>query len=147
MTRIAIYNALDVLAISSNVIYAAEKSIVWCAPQSVTALFVRYGILKNMRTFLQRGGSVRALIYAEDPSAESTRELVGADADVRLVNHDPLDFVLVADGRESISSLSVARGHLSPESPFAAFWTDEPSYAQCLLFSFEEEWALSSKYS
>jgi len=147
MTRLAVSSILDVLAISSNVINAAETSIVWRAPRSVTTLFVRYGIFERVHAFAQHQGSVRGLIYADDPSAESIRELVGTGADIRLVNHDPPDLMLVADGRESISSLSVAPGHLFPDSPFMAFWTDEPSYAQWLLSSFEAEWTLSAKFS
>ncbi|MGA7075626.1 MAG: hypothetical protein WBZ42_03640 [Halobacteriota archaeon] len=138
-------NLNDLLAINSAIIDAAQSTIVWLAPQSITALFVRYRIFESVKTFLERGGSVRGITYAVDPCVETVRALVraGAGADIRHTHDNPRKFMLIGDDRESVSSFHVEPERLCLESPIVAFWTDEPNYAQWLLSSFEAEWTLS----
>jgi hypothetical protein len=145
MVRSAVTNLNDLVAISSAIIDAARSTIVWLAPQSLTALFVRYGIFESAKTFMERGGSVRGITYVADPCVETVRELIRGGADIRHTHRNPREFILIGDGEESISSVYIEPEHLSLENPIVAFWTDEQNYAQWLLSIFQAEWDLSVK--
>ena len=143
MVRSVVTNLNDFLAINSAIIDAAQSMIVWLAPQSLTALFVRYGVFESAKTFMERGGSMRGITYVADPCFETGPELEHAGADIRHMHHNPREFMLIGDGGESISAVYIEPWHLSPEGSIVAFWTDELNYAQWLLSSFEAEWTLS----
>jgi hypothetical protein len=145
MVHRVVTNLNNLLAISTAIIDAAQTTVVWLAPQSVMALFVRHGILASAKTFMERGDSMRGIIYDADPCVETIRELVRAGAEIRHMHHNPREFMLIGDGRESISSVNIEPEHLSFESPIVAFWTSDPDYAQWLLSAFETEWTLSAK--
>jgi hypothetical protein len=147
MVRRVVTNLDDLLVISSAIMDAAQSTIVWLAPQSVMALFVRHGIFESAKTFMERGGSVRGITYVADPCIEPVQELVRAGADVRFTHQNPRQFMLIGDGKESISSVYVEPEHLSLESSITAFWTSDPDYAQWLLSAFEAEWTLSVEFS
>ncbi len=52
-------------------------------------------------------------------------------------------FMLVGDGRKSISSMSIDAERLSVSTPVVALWSDEPIYAEYLMSTFETVWAHS----
>jgi len=51
-------------------------------------------------------------------------------------------FIIVVDGRKSISTISVDVKHLSIDTPVAALWnwSDDPTYAEYLMSIFETAW-------
>jgi len=49
-------------------------------------------------------------------------------------------FMLVGDGRESISSVSIDVRSLSIDTPVVALWSDDPTYAEYLMSIFETTW-------
>ena len=56
MIRSVVNTVKDLIATSSDIIDAAQASIVWYAPPSVLSLFVRCGVFKSSKTFLEGGG-------------------------------------------------------------------------------------------
>ena len=50
-------------------------------------------------------------------------------------------FLLVADKKQSISSIHVNVEDLSVDAKILAFWSQEPTYAEYLMANFEEAWA------
>ncbi|MGA3199029.1 MAG: hypothetical protein ABSD89_06430 [Halobacteriota archaeon] len=48
--------------------------------------------------------------------------------------------MLVADKRESISSLNMKANDLSLDDALVVFWTDNQAYAEFLSATFEAEW-------
>ena len=147
MVRRVVTNLDDLLIISSAIMDAAQSTIVWLAPQSVVALFVRHSIFESAKTFIERGGSMRGITYVADPCIETVQELVRASAYIRFIRQNPRQFMLIGDDKESISSVHIEPERLSLESPITAFWTSDPDYAQWLLSAFEAEWTLSVKFS
>jgi len=145
MVRRVVTNLDDLLVISSAIMDTAQSTIVWLAPRSVVALFVRHGIFESAKTFMERGGFVRGITFVADPYVETVLELVRAGADIRFIHENPRQFMLLGDDKESVSSVSIEPEHLSIESPITAFWTSDPNYAQWLLSAFEAEWTLSVK--
>ena len=49
-------------------------------------------------------------------------------------------FMLVGDRRKSISSMSVDVERLSVNTPVVALWSDDPTYAEYLMSTFEVAW-------
>lgn len=71
------------------------------------------------------------------------RQFLDIGEDVRHVDQYGGNFMLVVDKRESISSIPQQRvniGRLSLDDRVVAFWTDDPSYAEYLISTFEAAW-------
>lgn len=126
----------------STIIDDAQTAIDWIAPRSVFVLFVERGIYKSAQAFAERGGSMRGIVCSSDAGTKTIRELVRVGADIRNIPYDPLEFMLIGDNRETISSLHIPE-RLSIESSIAAFWTSDPTYAEWCLSRFEIEWTQS----
>ena len=52
-------------------------------------------------------------------------------------------FMLVGDEKESISTITVNGENLSIDTPVVALWSNDPSYAEYLLSTFEMAWEQS----
>ncbi len=143
MIRSAVSTVKDLIATSSSIIVAAQTSIVWCAPPSVLNLFVRGGVFKSLKTFLEGGGSVRGVTQISPFSAGPVHQLVQVGAAIHHAPQPLRVFMLVGDVRESVSALQIDPERLSLTMPVVAFWTDDATYAEWLLNEFEAEWMQS----
>ena len=68
------------------------------------------------------------------------RERLDNGEEVRHIDQFRGAFMLVADKKESISSINVNTEDLSLDDPVVAFWTDDQAYVDFLIDTFEAEW-------
>ena len=138
--RTIITGVTDALAICSNIIESAENEVVYISPPSLLLLASQLGLVERVKLFIQKGGRVRGIT---DFSHEHIKEMQkGLDNGVE-VRHFPQYqgiFMLVGDGRESISSVSIDVRSLSIDTPVVALWSDDPTYAEYLMSIFETTW-------
>jgi len=71
------------------------------------------------------------------------REILDIGTDLRHVSQYQGIFMLVADRRESISSMSIDVERLSIDTPVVALRSDDPTYAEYLMSTFETAWEQS----
>lgn len=130
------------LASGEQLIRHAKKDIV-CIPPDTLNVAGHYGVLDTYGEARRRGVNVRLVINIRRDILSDVRKLIDDEIAVR---HYP-DYaglrLLVADGRESLTSINVDIKRHSLDESVAAFWCDSPTYAQYLIHVFEMAWGQS----
>ena len=137
-----ITNVTDALAICSNIIESANNEIIYITPPSLLVLASYFGLAERAKLFIQKGGRVRGIADFSYSFIKEIQSWLDIGEDVRHFPQYQGMFMLIGDGRESISSISVDVEHLSIDTPVAALWNwkDDPTYAEYLMSIFETTW-------
>jgi len=138
-----ITSVTDALAICSNVIEAANNEIIYISPPSLLVLGSQLNLRETIKMFIQRGASARGVADFSYQYIEEMREILDIGTDLRHVSQYQGIFMLVADRRESISSMSIDVERLSIDTPVIALRSDDPTYAEYLMATFETAWEQS----
>jgi hypothetical protein len=131
----------DAIAIASTIIESAERELAWLVPAPMLAMAAPYNLDEKSKVLIQKGGRVRAITTISSPYVEIVRRHLELGEDVRHVEHYGEVFLLVADNKQSISSIHVNVEDLSADAKILAFWSQEPAYTEYLMSNFEQAWA------
>ncbi|MGZ4905032.1 MAG: TrmB family transcriptional regulator [Halobacteriota archaeon] len=133
----------DVVTVSLSALASAEKEWVAIVPPIGTVLSSLFAI-EDDKKFIDRGGRIRFITDITYPYVETIREHLDAGMEVRhFYKYSGLLF-FVFDGKIGLSAINVAdltRASLSV--PISVLWTDDPTYAQYLVATFELLWEQS----
>jgi len=135
-----ITNVTDGLAIVSSIIESSNNEVVYICPPSLLILSSELGLAERAKLFIQNGGRVRGIADFSYQYIEGIRELLNIGEDVRYIPQYQGIFLLVGDRKESISSMSVDAKNLSVDTPIVALWSEDPTYAEYLVSTFEMAW-------
>jgi len=137
-----ITNVTDALAICSNIIESANNEVIYITPPPLLVLASHFGLAESTKLFIQKGGRVRGIADFSYPFIREIQSWLDIGEDVRYFPQYQGMFMLVGDGHESISSISIDVEHLSIDTPVVALWNwkDDPSYAEYLISIFETAW-------
>jgi len=144
-----ITSIIEALAICSNIIESAENEVVYLSPYSLLVLAPQFGLAERTKTLIQKGGHMRGIGHVRGiadfsyPYIKEIRQRLDTGADVRYVSQYQGIFMLVADKRESISSMSIDVESLSIDTPIVALWSNNPTYGEYLISNFEIAWKQS----
>jgi hypothetical protein len=138
-----ITSVTDVLAISSSIIESANSEIVYLSPPSLLILASQFSLSEKTRRLIQRGGGARGIADFSYPYIKEIQGSLDNGEDMRYFPQYQGTFMLVGDGQESISSMNVDAESLSIDTPVVALWSDNPTYAEYLVSTFELTWEQS----
>jgi hypothetical protein len=130
----------DALAAGSNIIDSAKNEIIWLLPPAFLVLADQYGVSEKYKMLIEKGGRGRGLTQISGINRDAARKFLDIGEEVRHIDQFQGALMLVADKRESISSLNVSIEDLSLDDRVVAFWTDDSSYAEYLIATFEDAW-------
>jgi hypothetical protein len=133
----------DALAVGSTIIESATREIAWLLPPAILVLSVQYSLHDKSKALIERGGRMQGMFSIGPLYVELARSFLDIGVDVRHIDHYKGVFFLVADQKQSISSLYINPEELSPDDKIVAFWSDDPAYAEYLLSHFELAWLQS----
>ena len=138
-----ITSVTDTLAICSSIIESASNEVAYLSPPSLLVLASQLGLREKIKLLIQKEARVRGIADFSYQYISEMRELLDIGTDVRHISQYQGIFMLVGDGRESISSMSIDVESLSIDTPLIALWSDDPTYAEYLLSTFEMAWEQS----
>ena len=138
-----ITSVTDALAICSSIIESANNEVVYIAPASLLVLASNFGLVERAKLFMQKGGHARGIADFSYPFIKEIRGWLDIGQDVRYFPQYQGIFMLVGDGRESISSMSIDVKSLSIDTSVVALWSNDPTYAEHLMSNFEIAWEQS----
>jgi hypothetical protein len=136
-------NVKDVIAAGSTLVESAQNDIIWLLPPQMLVFAGQYGLTDKAKMLIDNGGRVRGITQISGTYLRVVRELLDIGKDVRHIDQYRGEFMLVVDRRESISSIPQQiddLGDLSLDDRVVGFWTDDPSYAEYLISTFESAW-------
>jgi hypothetical protein len=136
-------NVKDAIAAGAAIVESAKNEIVWVLPPQALVLAAQYGLSEKSKILIEEGGHVRGITDISSPYISVVRQLLDIGEEVRHLDRYQGEFMLVADQRDSLSSLAQQTADLRDlalDDRIAAFWTDDPSYAEYLVTTFETVW-------
>jgi len=138
--EITIKNVKDTLAASSNIIESAQNEVVWILPPNYLAYSFQFSIPEKSKMLIEKGGRVRGITKISGAYLDPVRKLLDSGEELRHIDQFPGVFMLVADNKESISSMSINAENLTLDDPTVALWTDNKAQAEFLTATFETTW-------
>jgi hypothetical protein len=136
-------NVKDVIAASSSALEAAKNEIIWILPPQMLALADQFGLTNKTKSFIEKGGHVCGITQISGAYLRFVQALLDIGENIRHVNEYQGEFMLVVDKRESISSIpqqNLDLDNISLNDQIVGFWTDDLTYADYLVTSFEAVW-------
>ena len=138
--EITIKNVRDTLAAGANIIESAQNEVAWILPPNYLAYSFKFSIPQKSKMLIEKGGRVRGITKISGASLDPVRKLLDSGEELRHTDQFPGVFMLVADNKESISSMNVNAENLTLDDPTVAFWTDNKAQAEFLIATFETAW-------
>ena len=138
---VVINSIQDVLAVASQILESAKDEIFWLVPPSLLSLSIHYGFTEKTRAFIQRGGASRGIVPLLHTNVGEVWTSLDIGEDVRHAGGVHEIYMLVADRQHSISAINIGTDEFAFDTPVTAFWSDDPTYAEYLLASFENAWS------
>jgi hypothetical protein len=145
--KIIIESVKDALAVGSSIIESAKNEIVWLLPPEMLIFSDQFGLTNKFQTLIENGGRVRGITKITSVYSKVIQRLVDIGEEIRHVDRYQGAFMVVGDKKESISSIYLDLEGLSLDDALRAFWTDNQSYTDYLMSTFDFEWngALDAK--
>jgi len=138
--KIIIENVRDALAAGSNIVESAEKEVVWLLEPAFLVFSIQFGIAEKTKALIENRCRVRGITKISGTSLDPVRKLLDNGEEVRHIDQYEGAFMVVADKKESISSINVNTEDPSLDDRIVAFWTDDQAYADFLMATFEAAW-------
>jgi len=133
----------DAIAAASAVVESAESELLWLLPPELLAFAGTYGLTTRSKMLIENGVRVRGITQISEAHIDMVRRFLDIGEEVRHIDQYRGEFLVVADKKESISSIpqqAVTVDGLSLDDRIIGFWTDDPTYAEYLANIFEASW-------
>ena len=133
----------ELVAMSGPIATAAKNEIVLVTPEEVIAVASLFGIIEEVKKVIGRGTSFRTLTDVSYSGIEFTQEALDVGEDVRHLDGYQGVYFAVIDRKVCLHGINLDIKHISLTQPIAMLYTDDPTYAEYLLATFEMLWQQS----
>ena len=100
-------------------------------------------IIEDEKKFMDRGGKIKVITDFSYPHIEIVQQLLDIGNDVRQLTGYRGILFSVFDRKISTSAINVDINRVSLDTPMSLLWTDDPTYADYLISTFEMLWERS----
>jgi phosphatidylserine/phosphatidylglycerophosphate/cardiolipin synthase-like enzyme len=135
-----IKSIIDAIAVALQIIESAENEVAWLVPRPALIYASQYGVNDISKVLIQKGVHIRGITDISYPYIDIVRERLDIGEDVRHFEKYQGEFMLIGDVRQGLSSINIDVESLSLDTPVVALWTDDPTYAEYLMSTFEVAW-------
>ncbi len=129
----------DVVTAKLSILNSTEKEWFAVVPTILTVFSSLY-FVEDDKKFLDRGGEIRFITDITHPYVELIQQHVDMGMEVRHLDRYAGLIFCVFDERISITAINTDLKRVSLNEPISALWTDDPTYAQYLVSTFELLW-------
>ena len=138
---VVINSVRDALAVALQILESAQEELVWLIPPSINSLSRNYDFVEKARAFIQQGGASRGIVPISQANVGEVQMSLKNGEDVRHSDEVHELFMYVGDRQQSISAINIGIDEYTLDTPVTAFWSEDPTYAEYLLASFENAWS------
>jgi len=130
----------EFLAVATSLIDSLGEEFLVAGPEIMFVIASLYGTNEVIKKFMDRGGKMRVISDISYSSIESVQQVLDMGEDIR--HYDKYQGIIFAvfDRKTSISAINVDIKSVSLHEPMTALWTDDPTYANYLVSTFELLW-------
>jgi sugar-specific transcriptional regulator TrmB len=129
----------DVLTMALSTLNSAEKEWVAVIPTIATVFSSLYN-LEDDKKFIDRGGTIRFITDITYPYVELIQQHLDMGMEVHHFDKYAGLLFFVFDKKISVSGINVDVKRVSLNEPLSVLWTDDLTYAQYLVSTFEMLW-------
>jgi hypothetical protein len=143
MVKKVVENIRAIIAVGSTILESARNEILWLLPPQMLIYSWQLGLTEKLRAVIEKGGQVRGITQISGTDVGVVRRLLDIGEGVRHVDEYRAEFMLVADKKLSVSSIphqNINLEDLSLDYRVMACLTDDPSYVENLIATFEASW-------
>ncbi|MGZ4863871.1 MAG: TrmB family transcriptional regulator [Halobacteriota archaeon] len=130
----------NTLAIMEQLVTTAETRIMFISSLTGLSILSTNGILEHCINAVDRGVCVKLVTEVLSKNVRSVREALAGGIEVRHYDDYAGMRYLVADSRESLTTITFDALRYGKDAADTAFWTNSPEYAQSLEASFALQW-------
>ena len=130
----------EVMAASISLVSSMEEEWLACVNEIAAVVASLYGINETAKELIDRGGKVRIITDISYPMIELAQQLLDIGEDVRHYDKYQGIMFLVFDRKSSISAINADLKRMSLDEPVSALWSDDSTYANYLVSTFELLW-------
>ncbi|MGB8311315.1 MAG: helix-turn-helix domain-containing protein [Halobacteriota archaeon] len=136
-------NVRDIMAVSIATVNSLEEEFLGCVNGIATVVATLFGINEAAIKLIDRGGKVRIITDILYPMIELAQQVLDIGEDVH--HYDQYSGIMfeVWDRKTCISAINADIRRFSLDEPVTALWTDDPTYANYLVSTFELLWEQS----
>ncbi|MGZ4864977.1 MAG: hypothetical protein ACXV39_10150, partial [Halobacteriota archaeon] len=133
----------EVMTATLSGVTSAEKEWVAVVPPILTVFSLLF-VMEDDKKFIGRGGSIRFITDISYSMVDIIREHLDAGKEVRHFDKYSGLLFCAFDGKIGMSAINVADlTRVSLSVPVSVLWTDDATYAQYLVSTFELLWQQS----
>jgi len=133
----------ELVGIANPLTAACENEVILVSPEEVIAVASLFGILDEIKKLIERGASFRMLTDVSYSAIEFVKEALDIGEEVRHLDGYRGVYFAVLDRKTCLHGINLDIKHLSLTQPIAMLYTDDPTYAQYLIETFERLWEQS----
>jgi len=132
----------DVVTTKLSILNSTEKEWFAVVPAILTVFSSLY-FVEDDKKFIDRGGTIRFITDITHPYIEVVQQHLDMGMEVRHFDKYTGIIFCVFDKKISITAINTDLKHVSLNEPITALWTDDLTYAQYLVSTFELLWELA----
>jgi len=132
----------ELVAIGTSLVASLERELMYVIPGDMLIFASLYG-LTGTRKLIERNGRVRVITNISYSTIETVQQLLDVGEDVRHYNKYRGVYFGVWDRKICLNAINVDVRRISLDEPVAVLWTDDPTYAEYLMSTFELLWKQS----
>jgi len=122
---------------------ACENDVIVVSPEEVIAVSSLFGVLDEIKKLIERGANFRMLTDVSYSAIEFVKEALDIGEEVRHLDGYRGVYFAVLDRKTCLHGINLDMKHLSLTQPIAMLYTDDPTYADYLMETFEMLWQQS----
>jgi HTH-type transcriptional regulator, sugar sensing transcriptional regulator len=130
----------EVIAAAMPLVASTEKEWLMVVPSITLVLSSLYGVIADSEKLIKRGGRVGIITDISYPYIEVAQQHLNIGIDMRHYDQYRGIMYAVFDRKSSMSAISADISRASLNEPLSALWTDDPTYADYLISTFELLW-------
>ncbi len=131
----------DIVAVVLGIFDSAKHELVLLAPPSLLSIAGTYHTVERAKQFIENGGVLRAITTISPANVEEAQMRLDIGIDLRHSDQVHELYMFVGNGQHSISGINIGVDEYTVDTPVTAFWSEDPTYAEDLLASFESAWS------
>jgi sugar-specific transcriptional regulator TrmB len=130
----------ELVSVTLPLINLAQNEFLLIAPQEIVTFASLFGITEEVRKFVERGGSTRAITDISYSGIELMQEMLDISEEFRHFDHYRGITFGVVDRKTCLTAINIDIRRMSLNEHIAVLWSDDPTYAEYLGATFDVLW-------
>jgi HTH-type transcriptional regulator, sugar sensing transcriptional regulator len=130
----------ELISLSGSIAAAMKNEVLVVTPEEIITVASLFGILDEVKKFVASGASFRMLTDVSYSGIESVNEALGVGEEIRHLESYEGVYLAVIDKKICLHGINLDIKRISLNQPIAVLYTDDPTYAQYLVATFEMLW-------